>query len=234
VPIGSYSLQVAETLWSHRETKEVQLLLEEDKVYEKQVFVGVRQKQDKLVHVNFLEQENDRSKQIRSTDQLDIKAVLLPAAKQDDLEDFEFDIIYDDDQKIWTAQLPDGTFLLTVKSNEFKEINETIVVKSGKENYFEIGLSSKNKDVPQIIVTTIDISKQEALGEVLVNFKREGFNSSEENLTGVDGSCIFGVKTIGIHTLRCEREGFITFERQLNFGKGFLQLPMPQEGCQNI
>lgn len=58
--------------------------------------------------------------------------------------------------------------------------------------------------------------------------------SEEEGLTGKDGSFLYDVKTNGVHQIKAEKDGFITFDRTLNFGKGFLSLPVSESGFRTV
>jgi len=61
----------------------VQIISEEEKVFEQALFVAVKIKQDLTAKFNFLELENGKHKQISSKNSLDIKTVLLPADGQE-------------------------------------------------------------------------------------------------------------------------------------------------------
>jgi len=74
--------------------------------------------------------------------------VLVPGRGQEDVEDFEYDILYEEDKRIWSANLPNGKYLVVCKSHKFKEVNEIVNVNVAKENYFELILQEKGKDVP--------------------------------------------------------------------------------------
>jgi aspartokinase-like uncharacterized kinase len=69
---------------------------------------------------------------------IDAKAILLPYGENDqsDLEEFDFDILYDAVLEVWVSTLVAGTYLIVAKSREFKELNEVISVRLGDENHF--------------------------------------------------------------------------------------------------
>jgi hypothetical protein len=85
----------------------------------------VRPRIDLQVKFNFLETENGQNRQTKKVNDIDVKAILLPDPErdEDDLEEFEFDILYDSDKKLWTGTMVDGSYLITMKSHKFKEIN---------------------------------------------------------------------------------------------------------------
>lgn len=55
------------------------------------------------------------------------KAILLDISDEDlEVEDYEFDINWNNDKQAWEQILRDGTYLLNVKAKGFKELNEVI------------------------------------------------------------------------------------------------------------
>lgn len=99
-----------------------------------------------------MESENNTARQTREIQSLDIRAILLPGRGQEEVEEFEYDILYEEDRRIWSASLPNGRYLIVVKSPKFKEINEIVTVNVAKDNYFELMLQEKSKEVPQLVV----------------------------------------------------------------------------------
>lgn len=65
VPIGNYTIKVDATEDSNEAQKQVQIFIEEEKVYEKSLFIGVSLKRDQSVKFNFLEFENNTARQTR-------------------------------------------------------------------------------------------------------------------------------------------------------------------------
>jgi hypothetical protein len=46
------------------------------------------------------------------------------------------------------------------KSHKFKEVNEIVNVNVAKENYFELMLQEKSKDVPQLVVQVVAVGQR--------------------------------------------------------------------------
>jgi FtsZ-interacting cell division protein YlmF len=62
VAVGNYTIKVEATEDSFEAEKQVQILIEEEKVYEKALFIGVNLKRDQSVKFNFLELDNNTSR----------------------------------------------------------------------------------------------------------------------------------------------------------------------------
>jgi len=122
--IGQYTVRVEGNHLIHESSKDIEVKLDQGKLVV-QTFVGVRAREDFMAKFDFVEQVQGRREQVHNVHEIDAKAVLLPDQKgqQQDLEEFDFDVLYDQQQKLWTSTLVSGTFLVTVKSKEFKEFN---------------------------------------------------------------------------------------------------------------
>lgn len=48
-----------------------------------------------------------------------------------ELEEYEFDIIWSQEKKLWVTTLIKGTYLINIKAKDFKEINEMIKIGPG-------------------------------------------------------------------------------------------------------
>lgn len=48
-----------------------------------------------------------------------------------ELEEYEFDILWDEARKVWVAKLILGTYLINVKAKGYKELNEYVEVAIG-------------------------------------------------------------------------------------------------------
>lgn len=101
--------------------------MNEERVYELQQFIGIRARIDLCAKFNFVVDENGQKNQSTMLNFIDAKAILLPERdnkqQEEDVEDFEFDVLYDEEKQRWTSTLIGGTYLLTVRSKIFKELN---------------------------------------------------------------------------------------------------------------
>ncbi len=52
-----------------------------------------------------------------------------------ELEEYEFDILWDEKKECWVAKLMPGSYLLTVKAKEYMELNQCIEVGSGPREF---------------------------------------------------------------------------------------------------
>jgi len=139
LPIGQYTVRVEGSHLIHESSKQIEVKLDGGKLVV-QTFVGVRAREDFMAKFDFLEQVQGRNEQVQDRREIDAKAVLLPGREQQDLEDYDFDVLFNDTLKVWTATLVSGTFLVTVKSKHFKEFNQVVSVKYGKDNRFNFEL----------------------------------------------------------------------------------------------
>lgn len=72
------------------------------------------------------------------------KAVLLPkplvkgeAAEFDDmdLEEYEFDILWDEKKELWVTTIKNGSYLINAKIKGYKEINEYVEISGHEQDY---------------------------------------------------------------------------------------------------
>lgn len=123
VPVGQYMIKVTGTTEFHDAEKAV-VILNEEKIYELNQFIGIKPRIDLCAKFNFVVNENGRVEQSEQINFIDAKAILLPERDRPDAdaEDFEFDVLYDNEKKLWTSTLISGTYMLVVKSKIYKEI----------------------------------------------------------------------------------------------------------------
>lgn len=48
-----------------------------------------------------------------------------------DLEEYEFDILWNSEKEVWVTTLVNGNYLINVKAKGYKEINEVIAIMPG-------------------------------------------------------------------------------------------------------
>lgn len=119
VPVGQYTIEVVGNHLIYEQSKKVEVKVEPGKSTIN-YFVGVRAREDFQAKFDFLENVQGQMEQVEAA--VDAKAVLLPAEGQD-LEEFDFDILFDRNLGVWTATLVSGSYLITVKSPAHKEFN---------------------------------------------------------------------------------------------------------------
>lgn len=212
----------------YQETSKQVSLLNEDQKFEVQQFIGIKPKIDLQARFSFVEMENGQEKQISNTGALDVKAILLPEEQNAkfqelELEEYEYDVLFDESKGFWASTLPNGTYLLTVKSNIYKEINEVFSIKAGAECDFIHQVSSVKIEIPQIEVLVVDPMRGKPVQNVLIELFKEGFQNPDEGLSDSQGFFKFGVKKLGTHRIQVSKDGFITYSKILNMGKGFMQ-----------
>lgn len=91
------------------------------------------------------------------------KALLIPTQEghgsqlEDmDLEEYEFDIVWNKEKEVWVTTLINGDYLLNVKAKGFKEINQRIFI-SSENTEFEFEMISEEISIPRVTVVAIDI-----------------------------------------------------------------------------
>ena len=55
-----------------------------------------------------------------------------------DLEEYEFDIVWNQDKNCWVTTLINGNYLIHVKAKGFKEINEIISIRPGSPTEYAL------------------------------------------------------------------------------------------------
>ena len=175
LPIGQYTLIVEGNHLIHEATKHFTISLEGNKK-EVAVFVGVRARADFQAKFNFLENNQGKNEQVSDINAIDAKAVLLPSQEQDqsDMEEFDFDILFDKNLGLWSSTLVTGSYLITVKSKGFKEFNTVVPVKLGEDNSFDFELVPLNQKVPEVIVSAVNVFSEEPVKNTHIEYRREG------------------------------------------------------------
>jgi hypothetical protein len=193
----------------HEATKHLTITMEGNKK-EVAVFVGVRARTDFQAKFNFLENNQGRNEQVADINSIDAKAVLLPSVDQDqsNMEEFDFDILFDKNLGVWSSTLVTGSYLITVKSRAFKEFNTVVPVKLGEENEFDFELLPLNQNVPEVLVSAVNIFSEQPVKNTHIEYRREGQKTGEEGLTNSDGIFGFKVPYTGRHKVILHKTGF--------------------------
>jgi hypothetical protein len=51
------------------------------------------------------------------------------------MDDYEFDVLYDSEKRLWTADLFTGNYLINVKAPGYSETNQYVEVRPGKRHF---------------------------------------------------------------------------------------------------
>lgn len=54
----------------------------------------------------------------------------------DDREEYEFDIVWSHNKQKWTSLLPNGLYLINLKAQGLKELNEIVDIRRGNQKEF--------------------------------------------------------------------------------------------------
>jgi hypothetical protein len=90
------------------------------------IFVGVKPRLDNDFEFKFIREDSVAVNHSK----LEARAILLPEkdkkAQYDEsnLEEYEYDIVWSNLKQLWVTTLYNGTYLINVKAEGFKEINE--------------------------------------------------------------------------------------------------------------
>ena len=125
--------------------------MNEEEKEELQIFVPMKPRIDTALEFTFL---SPFSQKLKSS-QVEAKAILLPtpittqsSLDEMELEEYEFDIMWDESKQLWVATLVDGTYLINVKAAGFCEINESVEIrKGGQKDYQYIMKKSESRPV---------------------------------------------------------------------------------------
>lgn len=97
--------------------------------------MGVRPRIDNDIEFKFIGKRFFGSDQLQNLphDQLEGKAYLIPSGKlgsvEDmELEEYEYDIVWNSTKELWVTTLTSGLYLLNVKAKGFKELNNVITI----------------------------------------------------------------------------------------------------------
>ena len=89
-----------------------------------------------------------------------------------DLEEYEFDIIYDTSKSVWVSTLINGNYLVNVKSPGFKEVNQLLQIRPGIKD-FQIKMVPLSKSRQSIFVQAVDIQSGNPIKGVFFEMWRE-------------------------------------------------------------
>lgn len=115
---------------------------------------------------------------------VDAKAILLPQQEQDDdlenfeddqmdMEDYEFDILWNKDKELWVTTLIDGNYLINVKAKGYKEINEVISIRSGASMKYSYNLTNIKNDNSKLTVTAVNAKNGKKVSSVFLELWKE-------------------------------------------------------------
>lgn len=75
---------------------------------------------------------------------IDAKAILIPdrdgsreALDQMEMEEYEYDIVWSPEKRLWVTTLVNGNYLINVKAKGFKEINNVVRIDSNSPVFFD-------------------------------------------------------------------------------------------------
>jgi len=132
--IGQYTIEVSGNSHYMSSQKQVLLLNEENKETIT-VFVGVKPRIDTDAEFFFYQEEHTMGgvyERAVKPEKVEAKAILISTPRQqEDFEEFEVDINYNATKGLWTCTLQNGTYLLSVKSKDFREVNQVMQVQAG-------------------------------------------------------------------------------------------------------
>ena len=135
VPIGLYTIEVAGNDEFQPSRREINIINDEDKD-ELFVFIGMKPRLDSTIEFLILSQNETKHTERIAHKGTQIKAILLPSENSPkEEEQNEFEILYDREKDKWTAELPNGSFIINVKASGHSETNQYIEVKSGKRAF---------------------------------------------------------------------------------------------------
>lgn len=118
----------------------------------------------------------------------------MPSDKgQEDLEEYEFDILWNDHKKLWVAKLLNGKYLVTVRGNGYVEMNKQIEIKTG-EREFSIEMTPLDQFNQQLVVMAVDIFSHQPVKNALLELWKENSQLPVEGLTNNEGYFIFSLK----------------------------------------
>ena len=109
--------------------KSVNIVNEEEKD-EIIIYVGLKPRIDASIEFTFFHKSNDKEVNL-SQNTVEAKAILIPDQIGGDLDDmeleeYEFDILWDSRKEKWVANLQRGNYLINLKDPAHKELNKII------------------------------------------------------------------------------------------------------------
>jgi len=100
--------------------------------------VGVKPRIDTDIEFSFVHESLSGSKTFNQLDpsHVEAKAILLPKRSKKgaesfedlDVEEYEFDIIYDQSKGVWVSSLRSGNYLINMRAKGFKELNQFVEI----------------------------------------------------------------------------------------------------------
>ena len=88
-------------------------------------------------------------------------------SKHSQLEDFEFEVLWDAERNLWVTDLVKGKYLLNIKAPGHPEFNTYIKVKKGKRD-FEIVVPQNSASNFSVKINAIDVVKGKAVKNVFI------------------------------------------------------------------
>lgn len=127
-----------------------------------------------------------------------MKAIMIPSVTNRDfiekeLEDYEFDVLYDSDKAVWTSDLITGDYLINVKSPGHVETSQYIEIRNGRR-HFNITCLQQNAFVTKVKIQAVNAVNGKPIKNVYVQVNKSSSQQNEEGITCKDGHFKFKVR----------------------------------------
>jgi hypothetical protein len=87
------------------------------------------------------------------------------------LDDYEFEVLYDSEKGLWTADLFNGNYLINVKAPGYAEVNQYVEVRAGKRS-FRINCTPKAQSTKQLKIFAINIQTGRPVSSVFMQLHK--------------------------------------------------------------
>lgn len=140
-----------------------------------------------------------------------------------EFEEYEFDIVWSHQKQSWVQTLKNGRYLVNVKATGFKEVNEMIEVSSFSEKNYKFILKTLNENQIRLSVSIIDLFTCKPIKNTFIELWKESFQQPDESVTDENGDAQYIVRNFGTHYIRVSKAGYVPYEQQICFSKGYVE-----------
>lgn len=141
-----------------------------------------------------------------------------------ELEEYEYDIVWSQEKRLWVTTLTTGSYLINVKAKGFKEINSVIHINSNTPTFYDFQMIKQvQANQISIKIQTFCATDGDSIPNVYLQLQKENLQQPEEGLTDNDGKTVLKFKDIGIHYIRAEKQGYLPLVKKINLTKDFIE-----------
>lgn len=139
MPIGLYTVEVSGNDEFQSSKREINIVNDEDRD-ELLIYVAMKPRAESSIEFHLMSTGANGVQHKMKSEGVNVKAILLPTMPLDqdnqaELDEYEFDVLFDTEKGAWTADLFNGNYLINVKAPGYAESNQHCEVRHGKRSF---------------------------------------------------------------------------------------------------